>query len=198
MKSLKFDRNSKIRAITGLSQSVDFYRKELKEIAQNLDIVFTVGSPKPGVVELVFLNTRFFRSGSDLLTKQAEKFLELVAYRISKVDQASLIEIVGHTDSDPIRSLKFRSNWDLSAARAASVVSLFARHGINPKRMTVAGRAQFEPIVPEKDKFGRSLPYNKAMNRRVVVRISKDQDNEVLKLEHIQKELKDLNLESLK
>ena len=70
----------------------------------------------------------------------------------------------GHTDDVPIHTVRFRSNWDLSAARASRVVEyLIDRGGLNPDRLSATGFAEFHPRVPNDSQT------NRASNRRIDV-----------------------------
>lgn len=71
------------------------------------------------------------------------------------------INIKGHTDNQPIRTLQFPSNWELSAVRATTVLRYFLERGIAPARMTATGYAAQIPIADNDSAQGR------AMNRRV-------------------------------
>ena len=73
------------------------------------------------------------------------------------------IRVEGHTDNRPIATSVFPSNWELSAARAANVVQLFAKAGVDPLRMQVLGLGQFRPIAANDNAEGRNA------NRRVVI-----------------------------
>ena len=73
------------------------------------------------------------------------------------------MRVEGHTDDRPIRTAAFPSNWELSAARAASVVHLFMDHGIAPARLAVVGFGQYRPVMPNTTPAGRNA------NRRVAV-----------------------------
>ena len=76
------------------------------------------------------------------------------------------VKISGHTDNIPISDVRYRSNWDLSAARAASVVHrLIDYGGIEPKRITVQGYGESRPVAPN------DTSENRAKNRRVEVSI---------------------------
>src|SRR5262249_61528853 len=57
----------------------------------------------------------------------------------------------GHTDVRPINSLQFRNNWELSVARAISVVQYLISKGISPQRLVAAGFGEFQPIDPHKN-----------------------------------------------
>jgi chemotaxis protein MotB len=78
-------------------------------------------------------------------------------------DQQHALIVSGHTDTVPIHSGTFPTNWELSTARAASIVRTFATAGVNPDRMTAAGRAYLQPVASNATPAGRSL------NRRVEV-----------------------------
>jgi len=71
--------------------------------------------------------------------------------------------ITGHTDNQPIRSMRFPSNWHLSQERANTVRDLLQAHGVNAERLRAEGRADGEPVVDN------TTPSNRAVNRRVEV-----------------------------
>ena len=73
------------------------------------------------------------------------------------------IRVEGHTDDRPIGTAVFPSNWELSAARAASVVRLFAQRGVAARRLAVIGYGEYRPVQPNTTPAGRNA------NRRVVV-----------------------------
>ncbi|MBF0255295.1 MAG: OmpA family protein [Gammaproteobacteria bacterium] len=81
------------------------------------------------------------------------------------------IVVAGHTDSIPISNARFRSNWELSASRAVSVVEEIMRNGdIEPERLAVEGRADTVPLAPNDN------PIDRAENRRVEIVISRGED----------------------
>jgi chemotaxis protein MotB len=73
------------------------------------------------------------------------------------------IRIEGHTDTKPIKTSQFPSNWELSAARASRIVRLFEGHGINSGRMVVAGLGENRPLSDNTTDEGRNR------NRRVTI-----------------------------
>jgi chemotaxis protein MotB len=73
------------------------------------------------------------------------------------------IRVEGHTDNRPIRTAAFPSNWELSAARAASVVHQFTKEGIDPLRLEIVGFGEFHPRQPNDSLEGRNA------NRRVAI-----------------------------
>ena len=102
-----------------------------------------------------------FLSGDSELSKKALPILEKITDVINEMQNA--INIEGHTDNIPISNIKFRSNWDLSAARASSVVMEFEQLGINPTRLSAIGYGEFHPVADNLTEEGRFK------NRRVVL-----------------------------
>lgn len=102
-----------------------------------------------------------FASGVARVAPEAEPVLERLAAILGPFPNALRIE--GHTDNVPIATAAFPSNWELSAARAASVVHLFMRSGVGADRMTVVGMGEYHPVADNGTVAGRDR------NRRVVV-----------------------------
>ena len=74
---------------------------------------------------------------------------------------ANSVRVEGHTDDVPIHNLRFASNWDLSAARASRVVEFLIARGLDPRRLSATGFAEFHPRVPN------TSPETRASNRRI-------------------------------
>ncbi|MDO9614316.1 MAG: OmpA family protein, partial [Bacteroidota bacterium] len=86
------------------------------------------------------------------------------------------IMVEGHTDNVPIKTAKFKDNWDLSTARAISIVRILTKdNGFDPNRITASGRGEFFPVQSNETTEGR------AGNRRTEVILSPDM-NELYKL----------------
>lgn len=102
-----------------------------------------------------------FASGSAQLGSAAGEVLDRLAEVLGEFDNHLRIE--GHTDNVPISTREFPSNWELSSARAASVVHRFMAHGVDPHRMAVLGLAEYVPAVENVDEASRNR------NRRVVI-----------------------------
>jgi chemotaxis protein MotB len=112
-------------------------------------------------IELEMNSELLFLSGESALSKRAIPVLKKVAGVINSLPNA--INVEGHTDDKPIENIKFRSNWDLSSARATSVVHEFMKVGIAPARLSAIGYGEFHPIGDNKTEPGRFK------NRRVVL-----------------------------
>lgn len=102
-----------------------------------------------------------YGSGSAQLSTTAIKALQRLADSLKPWPNALRVE--GHTDDRPINTAAFPSNWELSAARAASVVHLFMDRGIAPERLAVMGFGPYRPAGPNDSASGRNA------NRRVEV-----------------------------
>jgi chemotaxis protein MotB len=104
-----------------------------------------------------------FKSAQAALEPDSQKALIAVAQVLGASDNA--IEIEGHTDRDPISTPQFPSNWELSGARASSVVRLFIDNGVAAPRLVAIGYADTRPVDSNDSMDGRSR------NRRVTVLI---------------------------
>jgi chemotaxis protein MotB len=102
----------------------------------------------------------FFDSGSAALRPGALSTLTRIASVLA--DRPYLLRIEGHTDSVPIHTARFASNWELSTARATEIIALLiSRYGFAPVRLSAGGYAEFHPIASNDTSEGRAL------NRRV-------------------------------
>jgi type VI secretion system protein ImpK len=127
------------------------------EIAANMVSVFQDAN----TITVRITGTGLFGSGSDVLQPAFEVPLERVAKALAET--AGPVLVVGHSDSQPIKSARFPSNLHLSLARAEAVKASIAAHVDDPKRLSAEGRADKEPIESNKTAEGR------AANRRIEV-----------------------------
>ncbi len=109
-----------------------------------------------------------FRSGSAVLSARAHEVLEPLSYQLLGNNRP--VYVLGYSDNVPIYTQKFSSNWELSAARAVSVVDLFASLGIDPMLLGAIGFGEHRPLADNNSAEGRSK------NRRVVIRIFTSED----------------------
>jgi len=113
-------------------------------------------------VKLSVKGPTFFELGSAELRPHTLSFLDRVAEVLRRNDRR--VRVAGHTDSFPISSERFPTNWELSAVRATTVVRyLIRRGGLDPGRFEVEAHSMYRPVVPND-----SLE-NKAVNRRVEI-----------------------------
>jgi len=102
-----------------------------------------------------------FATGSAVLEADAREILNKVAAVLANAPNQVRIE--GYTDNRPIHNAQFPSNWELSAARATSVVHLLADHKITPERLSMAGFGEYRPYADNATSEGQGR------NRRVVL-----------------------------
>lgn len=116
------------------------------------------------------LNTSFlFESGSAELEDTAIPILQRVANVLKKYPNP--IQVEGFTDNVPINTYAYPSNWELSAARAASVVHVFMNQGVKPENMAAVGFGEYRPVADNATASGRNR------NRRVLVVVLADKDS---------------------
>jgi len=127
---------------------------------------------KRGLV-LRFSERFFFDSGDASIRSEVIPMLDVLAQSLEKIPNH--IRIEGHTDSVPISTLRFPSNWELSTARATSIVRYFLTHfKFEPNQLSAAGYGEFRPIASNQNSEGRT------QNRRVdiVILSAKEKESE--------------------
>ncbi|WAA11735.1 flagellar motor protein MotS [Fervidibacillus halotolerans] len=116
-----------------------------------------------------------FNTGEAIILDTAKDFLDRVAELLKKIP--NIVKVEGHTDNRPIHTVRYPSNWELSTARASSVIRYFIdEHQLDPDRFIATGYADTRPIAPNDG------PENWQKNRRVEIVImdpSYDGDGDV-------------------
>ncbi len=135
-------------------QELSRYRSEffgrLRTILGNRPDIRIVGD------RFVFQSEVFFDTGQALLLPEGRAELDKLASALVDLDKqipaeiAWVLRVDGHTDVRPINSPQFKSNWELSSARAISVVQYLVSLGVPAQRLVAAGFAEFQPLDPEK------------------------------------------------
>lgn len=132
-------------------------------------------------IEVEMKSKMLFTSGSARLSRDSLGVLKGVAQIIKPL--SNQIRVEGHTDNVPIKTVSFPSNWELSAARAASVVHLFTRFGVDSSRMAAIGFGEFRPIAANDQEEGRQKNRRVAMvimageHERMLANIAERNDN---------------------
>lgn len=143
--------------------------KEIEDIVSEVDeFVFKnklsgevqVSSDERGAI-ITISDVVLFPAGQARMTLLGKKKLKQVFDLLKQFDYH--VKIEGHTDNSPIRTEKFPSNWELSAARASEVVRMLIADGYPPKKLSVEGFAEFRP------KASNNSPENRAINRRIEI-----------------------------
>jgi len=133
-----------------ISSSLEKSLKEEKEVK--------IISTKKGVA-LEFPGRILFEVGKAELKPEAENILNKIIPILK--DYPYPIQVEGHTDNLPIHTKEFPSNWELSTARAISVIRYLEEKGINKERLSALGYGEYRPLV------SNNTPENRAINRRV-------------------------------
>jgi chemotaxis protein MotB len=128
-----------------LQQEIQSGRLSLRMTGRGLTISFT--------------QTALFPSGEDEIAPDFYPTIQKISEAMNKVRNPARAE--GHTDSIPIHNSRFRSNWELSAARSIALVELLTKYGVARERLSIAGYADTAPIEKNDTEEGRQK------NRRV-------------------------------
>ena len=116
---------------------------------------------------IVISDPVLFDLGSAALKPESKAVMDIVAKLIKNSPNTEVL-VEGHTDNWPINTTEYPSNWELSAARALSVVKYFAfRRGFDPARFAATGYGEYRPLKPN------DTVVNRANNRRVEIFINK-------------------------
>lgn len=132
----------------------------------------SVAMGKEGII-VEFSSSAIYDPGKADIGPSAKANMDKVLGAIENIDYYPFkIDIEGHTDNVPIKTLQFPSNWELSVNRATNIVKYFVEKGISAERLKAAGYADTKPKAPNVDSAsGMNLPENQAKNRRIVLKI---------------------------
>ncbi len=121
---------------------------------------------KNGNVYVSLEEKLLFKSGSDVVDPKGKEALKSLAKIINNTSDITVM-IEGHTDNVPIKTAQFKDNWDLSTARATSILRILTKdYGFDPIRITASGKGEFHPIKGNDTENGR------ASNRRTEIILS--------------------------
>ena len=112
---------------------------------------------------ITFVAEVLFDSGRAILRKDSAPKLEKVSSVLNTTVSDLSIGIEGHTDNDPIKKSGWKSNWELSTARALSVLHFLSEKGVNEPRMAATGFGEYKPVADNSERAGRQK------NRRVEI-----------------------------
>jgi chemotaxis protein MotB len=154
-------RRSDLEKIQELSQAKDILEKQLAQEIKDKQVKLQM--MEKGLV-VTFMTDILFDSGKAKIKPEAYPALDKVA-KVLKENVPNLnVGIEGHTDNQPIKFSGWKSNWELSTARALSVLHYLTDvKGIEPERVSAIGYGEYRPVASNKTKEGRHL------NRRVEI-----------------------------
>jgi len=119
--------------------------------------------PKAGTITVTLPNAILFDSGKSELKKATITELDHIRSVLSQKYAGRQVDVVGHTDTDPIVKSKWKDNWELSAQRALTVTRYLIERGMSEKEVRAIGCGESRPVAPN------TPAANKAKNRRVEV-----------------------------
>ncbi|UCD50699.1 MAG: OmpA family protein [Phycisphaerales bacterium] len=151
-------------------QTIDELRRQIEELnrtpadatgfGEGYDVAF---DPDAGTITVTLQNTILFASGKAALKNATSAELDHILSVLKSKYAGKEIDVVGHTDTDPIRKSEWKDNWELSAQRALSVARYLIQHGIPEDQIQASGCGPARPVAPNTSSAG------KAKNRRVEI-----------------------------
>lgn len=138
------------------------FRNLIVKLRQMIDSGQLKVAIRNGRMIIALPNDILFDSGKTDVKPDGVTALARVAQVLATVSDRDFL-VAGHTDNLPIKTAKYRSNWELSTARAVQVVQLLISKGMSPKVLAAAGYGEFDPVV------ANDTPANRAHNRRIEI-----------------------------
>jgi chemotaxis protein MotB len=151
----------KIQSLEEELERLDRIRAELEAQLKGVEGV-SLSLEKRGLV-ITFLDEILFDSGKAKIKSQAFSSLDKVAAIITEKAADLNVGVEGHTDNEPIKYSGWKSNWELSTARATSVLHYLIDQGVSPARLVAIGYGEFRPVASNDTQEGRFK------NRRVEI-----------------------------
>jgi len=133
---------------------------EATGFGEGYDVTF---DPSAGTITVTLPNAILFDSGKATLKKATSVELDHIKSVLQSKYSGKQINVVGHTDADPIKKSKWKDNWELSAQRALTVVRYLLERGIDKDKIRAVGCGASQPIA------SNSTASGKAKNRRVEI-----------------------------
>src|SRR5580658_4270723 len=155
-KQAKPDNKKSTAIVVELMPSFDILKKQLAEEIKSGKLQVSM---VPRGLVISFTQAALFPSGEDEIAKDTYSSIKKIAEAMQKIPNPARME--GHTDAIPIHNSRFRSNWELSAARSIALLQALTGLGVDKDRLSIAGYADTNPLEDNDTEKGR------AKNRRV-------------------------------
>lgn len=173
------ERENALREMQQIISRQDSITRRLNDIVRNALLGFNSDEltveVRNGKVYVSMSDKLLFRSGSADVEQKGREAIKVLADVLNKNEEIDVL-VEGHTDNVPIRTSRFRDNWDLSVVRATSIVRLLTdEHKITSTRVTASGKGEFMPRASNETADGRAL------NRRTEIILSPKLD-ELMKI----------------
>jgi len=160
------DLKNQLEQLRKMKEAAEKRNAEFREIMGRLKSMIDAGTLsvniRKGRMIVSLSNDILFPSGSTTLREEGKGAVKELSETLQSLEDRTFL-IVGHSDSTPIKTKRFPSNWELSSQRAIEVVKLMIEYGVKPEMLAAAGQAEFDPIAGNEDKE------EMAQNRRVEI-----------------------------
>ena len=150
--------------------TIEEYQRQIEELSKTPGDVTGFGEgydvafdPSAGTITVTLPNAILFDSGKAELKRATSTELDHIRSVLRDKYAGKQVDVVGHTDTDPIKKSKWKDNWELSAQRALSVLRYLVKRGISEKDIQAVGCGESQPIASNANTSG------KAKNRRVEI-----------------------------
>jgi len=140
----------------------EIYARFVSELQKMIDGGQLTVSIEKGRIVINLPENVLFKTGHSNVNPEGQEALKQIATVLKEFSDRSF-QVEGHTDNVPIKSARYPSNWELSTARAMSVVHLMIAEGVDAKNISAAGFGEFQPRADNETKEGRAL------NRRIEI-----------------------------
>ena len=168
--NLQGDRQRLADRISQDQQTIDELRRQIEELnrtpadatgfGEGYDVAF---DPTAGTITVTLANTILFASGKASLKSATSAELDHILSVLKSKYAGKEIDVVGHTDTDPIKKSEWKDNWELSAQRALSVTRYLIDRGISDDKVRASGCGPARPVASNTTSAG------KTRNRRVEI-----------------------------
>ncbi|MEN8302858.1 MAG: OmpA family protein [Campylobacterota bacterium] len=140
----------------------EIYARFVEELQKMIDGGQLTVSIEKGRIVINLPDNVLFATGHSSVNPEGKDALKQIAAVLKEFSDRSF-QVEGHTDNVPMKSARYPSNWELSTARAMSVVHLMIAEGVDAKNISAAGFGEFQPRADNEEKEGRAL------NRRIEI-----------------------------
>ena len=140
----------------------EIYARFVSELQKMIDGGQLTVSIEKGRIVINLPDNVLFATGHSNVNPEGQEALKQIATVLKEFSDRSF-QVEGHTDNVPMKSARYPSNWELSTARAMSVVHLMITEGVDAKNISAAGFGEFQPRADNEKKEGRAL------NRRIEI-----------------------------
>jgi chemotaxis protein MotB len=174
-------RRTEVEKISSLKNELSEMERARKELEDRLSREISDKQVKVEMLEkglvITFVAEVLFNSGKADLKEGSQEKLAKVSGVIQNIVPDLSIGIEGHTDNEPIRRSGWKSNWELSSARALSVLHYLISRNVDPGRLAAIGYGEYRPVVSNETAEGRQK--NRRVEIIILPRATKVVDGEV-------------------